>query len=257
MNTKVKSFCTSLAICCVLALLVALPQIADGTSAIEYDKNENGFTYGPFLGGVTETVYDNPDLIEAIATNGKEGYIYKSDYERASLEQERELSDKEFEERIESQTELLRETFNDYMGSEILSSDEAFHCLTLSISGELDEVCDFVGEIIEEEFVEAIRADALVKTDLLEIDKSGIIDLYLYERDTDAKSEVSAKELANLDEATIKELVVDETIGLEIVLDEDVFHQIYEQAERQTAIYIPVYEKDGKTVIGEFAFYIM
>jgi hypothetical protein len=64
------------------ALLLATPVQSDAGPVVEYDINENGLTYGSALDAPSLEV--EPDLIEAYATNGSIGYVYKEDLEQAA-----------------------------------------------------------------------------------------------------------------------------------------------------------------------------
>jgi hypothetical protein len=57
------------------------PPPVNAGSLIEYDVNEDGLTYGSASEALIPE--QEPDLIRAYATNGAEGYVYKTDLEHA------------------------------------------------------------------------------------------------------------------------------------------------------------------------------
>jgi hypothetical protein len=57
--------------------VVTLTPLATGSPITDWPKNAAGLTYGSEA--LAKSSWDAPDLISAVATNGKSGYVYKED----------------------------------------------------------------------------------------------------------------------------------------------------------------------------------
>ena len=78
----IKSLLLSLVLICTLAVVYVISvmpaaQVHGDSTNSHYAVNENGQTYGTT--GNAQSYETEPDLIAALATNGQEGYVYKTD----------------------------------------------------------------------------------------------------------------------------------------------------------------------------------
>ena len=70
------------AIVLISACVAVFISEADADSRLEYEMNDSGMTYGSSLYATYPE--DEPDLIEAIATNGEVGYVKKAELDEAT-----------------------------------------------------------------------------------------------------------------------------------------------------------------------------
>lgn len=160
-----------------------------------YQKNADGQTFGSLF--LAEESGVEPDLIEAVATNGREGYVLKADLDRASHADESfEALIASQEERREIAAELLQEKMNESTDREwAYSLEDADYALTYGLCSQ---------EIKE---AQAQRAPGIPR-------------------------DSSAARVSVFDEVELAEMI--------------------RQVDEELTVYIPVYEVDGATQIGEF-----
>lgn len=79
MNKKIVAVVTT-SILIIAIFIISLPTLY---SFVTYERNESGKTYGKLVESqsfIERYVRKEPDLIAVIATNGKEGYVKKTDF---------------------------------------------------------------------------------------------------------------------------------------------------------------------------------
>ncbi|MCU7584237.1 hypothetical protein N1614_02555 [Adlercreutzia muris] len=160
-----------------------------------YQKNADGQTFGSLF--LAEETGVEPDLIEAVATNGREGYVLKADLDRASHANESfEALIASQEERREIAAELLQEKMNESADWErAYSLEDADYALTYGLCPQ------------EIKAAQAQRAPGIPR-------------------------DSSAARVSAFDEVELAEMI--------------------RQVDEELTVYIPVYEVDGATQIGEF-----
>ena len=170
--------------------LFASFQVATADNAVKYASNDAGMTYGSAL--EAPTLADEPDLISAIATNGKQGYVLKEDLRKA--------------ERAAS------------------TPDEA-----MAMMAERERAQEMA-------FAEALDENGA---------KKSVVTLAA---DADKGVFAQLKQSGNLN-AAMADMAIGYGVSTEAV------EKAFDTAMAATSVAIPVYDKDGVTVIGEYVVY--
>ena len=185
------SFLLTIVVCFICFLIASV-----NAGILSYEKNDDGLTYGSL--SMASTFEEEPDLIAAIATNDREGYVYKTDLKEASREaknpEEAVWMMKKYE---ENSAKAFAKVFSDNTGINI-------------------------------------SAETVIESGLVE--PGNIIST----KEIKARSVISKLGITNELDDRFDEIV---PLALEKAIA---------AAGRANIVVIPVYAKDGKTIIGEF-----
>lgn len=177
-----------LVIAIVVCMTMATAKEVEANTGNNFEKNASGITYGSLLDATSEK--NSPQLVSAVATNGKEGYVYKSDLDRAE-------------------------------GNWINDPDEAVEFTKLH----------------EENFEKALA--------------QSLSELGCPNPESAAESIAVFINSGKTPTEAIQSISSNVTQNTAALSDSQIMESVNEAIEA-SSISIPVYEKDGKTVIGEF-----
>ena len=225
---------------------------ASGKGDAPLPVNSEGVTYGSMLEAEMNGT-EMPELVSCIATNGKRGYMYYEEYS-AITQRDFELSSEELDsimpDRAETIAKVFAETANAYYGYELLSSEEAKEALSLitSVGGTEAAITLLEGDVRSSvlanktasggEIVHGGNAEDAVK--VVQSQRMSLI--------SDVAEAVSFDKSTNA--AIIDHSCLSEALTTNYMNTME-YAYFYQKAKDAVGIALPVYEKDGRTVIGE------
>lgn len=225
---------------------------ASGENGAPLPENNEGLTYGSMLEAEMNGT-EMPDLVSCIAANGKRGYMYYEEY-AAIAERDYELSSNELNsimsDRVEKIAKVFAESANDYYGCELLSIAEVRTALDLTTSVNGTEAAI---SLLEGEVRAAVLSNKTVSGDQIVYGGSP----------TDAIKVIQSQRVSSINEV-VDDASFDESTNAPCansLLASEAFASnymntmeysfFYQKAKEAVGVTLPVYEKDGETVIGE------
>lgn len=225
---------------------------ASGKDGAPLPVNSEGITYGSMLEAEMNGT-EMPELVSCIATNGERGYMYYEEYS-AITQRDFELSSEELNsimpDRTETIAKVFAETANTYYGYELLSIEEVKEALSLITSVDGTEAAI---TLLEGDVRSAVLANETVSGG--EIVHGGnaadAVKAVQFQRMSffgDVAESVSFDGSSNaviIDSSRLSEALATN------YMNTMEYAYFYQKAKDAVGIALPVYERDGRTVIGE------
>lgn len=251
--------------------------------------NEDGKIYGVPYEGEEGTVI-MPDMVNVRATNGVYGYISQKEMDAAVLDYA--SNDSEMMASISNTAKMKSEALSDVttktFGQQLLNESLSAETIDLLMhENGVKNAREYVTENTQDALYKLVTADVLddnITTQLLvdAIEIGAISDNEIEESikrascsienlvSSSSKSKINAN--ATVDEKinTLLSLSIEEKAlalakskafdclnASDISISEALFKDIYQKCQHMTSVFIPVYDEDGTTIIGEYEVYRM